>query len=32
MTIMEANFQTPIMPAKTNDASLLPDALKKYVE
>jgi molybdate/tungstate transport system substrate-binding protein len=32
MAIMEANFQTPIIPAKTNDASLLPDTLKKYVE
>jgi molybdate/tungstate transport system substrate-binding protein len=32
MAIMEANFQTPIIPAKTNDATLLPDALKKYVE
>jgi molybdate/tungstate transport system substrate-binding protein len=32
MSIMEANFQTPIIPAKTNDKSLLPDALKKYVE
>jgi molybdate/tungstate transport system substrate-binding protein len=32
MAIMEANFQTPIIPAKTNDASKLPDALKKYVE
>jgi molybdate/tungstate transport system substrate-binding protein len=32
MSIMEANFQTPIVPAKTNDKSLLPEALKKYVE
>jgi molybdate/tungstate transport system substrate-binding protein len=32
MGIMEANFQTPIIPAITNDASLLPEALKKYVE
>jgi len=32
MGIMEANFQTPIIPAKTNDASLLPKSLKKYVE
>jgi molybdate/tungstate transport system substrate-binding protein len=32
MSILEANFQTPIIPAKTNDVSKLPDALKKYVE
>jgi molybdate/tungstate transport system substrate-binding protein len=32
MSIMEANFQTPIIPAKTNDASKLPELLKKYVE
>ncbi len=32
MAIMEANFQTPIIPAKTNDASKLPESLKKYVE
>jgi molybdate/tungstate transport system substrate-binding protein len=32
MSIMEANFQTPIIPAKTNDKSLLPEALKKYVK
>ena len=32
MAIMEANFQTPIIPAITNDASLLPESLKKYVE
>jgi molybdate/tungstate transport system substrate-binding protein len=32
MAIMEANFQTPIIPAKTNDVTKLPDALKKYVE
>ena len=31
MAIMEANYQTPIIPAKTNDASKLPDDLKKYV-
>jgi len=31
MDIMEANYQTPIIPAKTNDASKLPDELKKYV-
>jgi len=29
--IMKANYQTPIIPAKTNDASKLPDELKKYV-
>jgi molybdate/tungstate transport system substrate-binding protein len=32
MSIMEANFQTPIIPAKTNDASKLPEALRKYVQ
>jgi molybdate/tungstate transport system substrate-binding protein len=32
MGIMEANFQTPIIPAKTNDASKLPESLKKYVK
>jgi molybdate/tungstate transport system substrate-binding protein len=32
MAIMEANFQTPIIPAKTNDAGKLPEALKKYVK
>jgi len=32
MAIMEANFQTPIIPAKTNDASKLPESLRKYVE
>jgi molybdate/tungstate transport system substrate-binding protein len=32
MGIMEANFQTPIIPAITNDESKLPEALKKYVE
>jgi molybdate/tungstate transport system substrate-binding protein len=32
MGIMEANFQTPIIPAKTNDASKLPESLRKYVE
>ena len=31
MAIMEANYQTPIIPAKTNDASKLPDELKEYV-
>ncbi len=31
MAIMKANFQTPIIPAKTNDASKLPEALRKYV-
>ena len=30
--IMEANGQPPVVPAKTNDASALPEALKKYVE
>jgi molybdate/tungstate transport system substrate-binding protein len=32
MGIMEANFQTPIIPAQTNDLSKLPEALKKYVK
>jgi molybdate/tungstate transport system substrate-binding protein len=32
MAIMEANFQTPIIPAKTNDASKLPESLRKYVQ
>ncbi len=32
MDIMAANYQTPIIPAKTNDVSKLPAALKKYVE
>jgi molybdate/tungstate transport system substrate-binding protein len=32
MAIMEANFQTPIIPAKTNDASKLPKSLKKYAK
>ena len=32
MGIMEANYQTPIIPAKTNDVTKLPEALKKYVE
>jgi len=32
MDILEANFQTPIIPAKTNDATKLPDSLQKYVE
>jgi molybdate/tungstate transport system substrate-binding protein len=31
MAIMEANFQTPIIPAKTNDVSKLPEQLQKYV-
>jgi len=30
--IMEANFQTPIVPAKTNDSSKLPEALMQSVE
>jgi molybdate/tungstate transport system substrate-binding protein len=32
MSIMEENFQTPIIPAKTNDVSKLPESLKKYIE
>jgi molybdate/tungstate transport system substrate-binding protein len=32
MDIMAANYQTPIIPAKTNDASKLPGALRKYVK
>jgi molybdate/tungstate transport system substrate-binding protein len=32
MAIMATNYQTPIIPAKTNDASKLSEALKKYVE
>ena len=32
MDIMAANYQTPIVPAKTNDASRLPEVLKKYVK
>jgi molybdate/tungstate transport system substrate-binding protein len=32
MDIMAANYQTPIIPAKTNDASKLPEALRKYVK
>jgi molybdate/tungstate transport system substrate-binding protein len=32
MDIMAANYQTPIIPAKTNDASKLPESLKKHVE
>jgi molybdate/tungstate transport system substrate-binding protein len=32
MDIMAANYQTPIIPAKTNDASKLPEVLKKYVK
>jgi molybdate/tungstate transport system substrate-binding protein len=32
MDIMAANYQTPIIPAKTNDASKLPESLRKYVE
>lgn len=31
MDIIEANYQTPIIPAKTNDASKLPGELRKYV-
>jgi molybdate/tungstate transport system substrate-binding protein len=32
MDIIVENYQTPIIPAKTNDETLLPEALKKYVE
>lgn len=32
MDIMAANYQTPIIPAKTNDASKLPESLSKYVK
>jgi len=32
MDIMAANYQTPIIPAKTNDASKLPESLMKYVK
>lgn len=32
MDIMAANYQTPIIPAKTNDASKLPESLKKYIK
>ena len=32
MDVIAANYQTPIIPAKTNDISKLPEALKKYVE
>jgi len=32
MEIMEKNGQPPIIPAKTNDASQLPEPLKKYIE
>jgi molybdate/tungstate transport system substrate-binding protein len=32
MEILEANYQTPIIPAKTNDAGKLPESLKKYIE
>ncbi|MFC1860240.1 tungstate ABC transporter substrate-binding protein WtpA [Chloroflexota bacterium] len=31
MDIMEANYQTPIIPAKTNGRSKLPDELSKYI-
>jgi len=31
MDIMAANYQTPIIPAKTNDKSKLPSELRKYV-
>jgi molybdate/tungstate transport system substrate-binding protein len=32
MAIMRENFQTPIIPAKTNDVSLLPEQLQQYVK
>jgi len=32
MDIMAANYQTPIIPAKTNDASKLRESLKKYLK
>jgi molybdate/tungstate transport system substrate-binding protein len=32
VSIMEANGQPAIIPARTNDVSKLPEALKKYVE
>jgi len=32
MDIMAANYQTPTIPAKTNDASKLPESLRKYVK
>jgi hypothetical protein len=32
VNIMEANGQPAIIPARTNDVSKLPEALKKYVE
>jgi molybdate/tungstate transport system substrate-binding protein len=32
MDIMAANYQTPIIPAKTNDASKLPESLRQYVK
>jgi molybdate/tungstate transport system substrate-binding protein len=32
MDIIEANYQTPIIPAKTNGVSKLPEALREYVE
>ena len=31
MDIMETNYQTPIIPAKTNDKGKLPDELRKYI-
>jgi len=31
MDIIEANYQTPIIPAKTNDVSKLPESLRDYV-
>jgi len=32
MDIMAENYQTPIIPAKTNDASKLPESLRQYIE
>lgn len=32
MDIIEANYQTPIIPARTNDVSKLPSSLRKYIE
>jgi len=32
MDIIEANYQTPIIPAKTNDVSKLPESFRDYVE
>jgi molybdate/tungstate transport system substrate-binding protein len=32
MDVIAANYQTPIIPAKTNDVTKLPESLKKHVE